>query len=560
MFLIKLRMIYLFQKLWNILNNQLKLSYIFLFLIVLITSSIETFSIATIEPVINSLVASEQKSKIFNLFGEFLDNSISSKYYLMIISLLLFAFFKSLQINRLHDFGMRLSVRIESIIIETELKRINQRFSEDWISELNASLTGRIDRTKDCIISGINILSSLLTIIFIIYINLYVNPFFIITTSCILAFSYYFISLISKKYLLNISKNIARGRFERIKITKEIVNYKKELIINGLTENAIKKYINNSQKLRLNEALGDTISQIPKSWVECIALVCILGIGIYSSKFFENSSIVSSIGILAISAQKIITYMQSIFSNISVIRSYGVDTSIIINQVYNDKNIIKFKKNEGNLVSINVCWDQIKDSKGEDIVINKGDKVLIEGDSGVGKTLFIEKLIGLESNDEIDVTYTISKNNNYLKSKKVPSNIFSYIPQESYLHSGSVIDNILFCQDKVKTENLDYVFKLCELEKIYSYKDCKIKDIGDSGKYLSGGQRQRVCLARAVYMNKDILLLDEATSALDGESEYKIINKLINDNRDLTVLIISHNPRIKKLFKKKIEILSKFSK
>ena len=92
------------------------------------------------------------------------------------------------------------------------------------------------------------------------------------------------------------------------------------------------------------------------------------------------------------------------------------------------------------------------------------------------------------------------------------------------------------------------------------FKDCKTKDIGDSGKYLSGGQRQRVCLARAVYMDKEILLLDEATSALDGESEYKIINNLINENRDLNVLMISHNPRIKKLFKKKIEIISRFSK
>ena len=185
---------------------------------------------------------------------------------------------------------------------------------------------------------------------------------------------------------------------------------------------------------------------------------------------------------------------------------------------------------------------------------------MIEGDSGVGKTLLIEKLIGLESNDEIDVTYTISKNANYLKSKEVPNNIFSYIPQESYLHAGSIIDNILFCQEKVNNENLEYVFKLCELEKIYNFKNCKTKDIGDSGKYLSGGQRQRVCLARAVYMDKEILLLDEATSALDGESEYKIINNLINENRDLTVLMISHNPRIKKLFKKKIEIISRFSK
>ena len=553
-------MIFLFQKLWNILDKKLKLYYLFLFILVLITSSIETISIATIEPVINALVAPEQNSKVFKLFGTFLDNSISGKYYLMIFSLLLFALFKSIQINRLHDLGMRLSVRLESIIVETELKRVNQRFSDDWISQLNATLTGRIDRTKDSVISGINILSSLLSIIFIISINLYVNPFFIISTFFVIALSYYLISSISKKSILNISRNLARGKFERIKITKEIVNYKKEIIINGLTENAIKKYINNSKKLRLNEAIGDTIAQIPKSWIECIALVCILGIGIYSSKFFENSSIVSSIGILAISAQKIITYMQSIFSCVTILRSNSVDTSIIINQVYNDKNLIKFKKNEGNLVSINVRWDQIKDSNGEYIAINKGDKILIEGDSGVGKTLFIEKLIGLESNDEIDVTYTISKNANYLKSKEVPNNIFSYIPQESYLHAGSIIDNILFCQEKVKNENLEYVFKLCELEKIYNFKDCKTKDIGDSGKYLSGGQRQRVCLARAVYMDKEILLLDEATSALDGESEYKIINNLINENRDLTVLMISHNPRIKKLFKKKIEIISRFSK
>ena len=74
-------MIFLFQKLWNILDKKLKLYYLFLFILVLITSSIETISIATIEPVINALVAPEQNSKVFKLFGTFLDNSISGKYF-----------------------------------------------------------------------------------------------------------------------------------------------------------------------------------------------------------------------------------------------------------------------------------------------------------------------------------------------------------------------------------------------------------------------------------------------------------------------------------------------
>ena len=67
--------------------------------------------------------------------------------------------------------------------------------------------------------------------------------------------------------------------------------------------------------------------------------------------------------------------------------------------------------------------------------------------------------------------------------------------------------------------------------------------IGECGALLSGGQRQRIGIARALYKQADILFFDEATSSLDGRTEETInsaINRLSDENRSLTIVVIAH--------------------
>ena len=65
--------------------------------------------------------------------------------------------------------------------------------------------------------------------------------------------------------------------------------------------------------------------------------------------------------------------------------------------------------------------------------------------------------------------------------------------------------------------------------------------IGEKGINFSGGQQQKLGIARCLYSNKDILVFDEATNSIDSVSERKIINNIINYDKDKTIILISHN-------------------
>ena len=64
--------------------------------------------------------------------------------------------------------------------------------------------------------------------------------------------------------------------------------------------------------------------------------------------------------------------------------------------------------------------------------------------------------------------------------------------------------------------------------------------IGNNGSYLSGGQKQRIVIARALLLDPKILVLDEATNALDPKTENLIINEILSNKKNRTIILISH--------------------
>ena len=281
----------------------------------------------------------------------------------------------------------------------------------------------------------------------------------------------------------------------------------------------------------------------------------ILFSGIYLLE--EGSSNISAIGLLAISGQKIITYLQQIFSAITLIRNNSQDVAIIFKQAHKNQNFYQETFFEYKFISLDLRWNQIcsKSLKNPILRINKGDKILISGESGSGKTMLFESILGLEKCKDILLDCKLESVNKKIEILNiVPTSLASYIPQESYLRNGTILDNILFFQDKIDMEEIRFIYDICGLISICNFDYINKYNVGDGGKILSGGQKQRVALARAIYMKKDLILLDEATSALDKESENMILSKLVNSYKNKTILCISHNKSIENLFEKKVII------
>ena len=184
---------------------------------------------------------------------------------------------------------------------------------------------------------------------------------------------------------------------------------------------------------------------------------------------------------------------------------------------------------------------QVPIFEGADIVIPKGTTVAITGTSGIGKTTFLDLLIGLLKPQEGRILYD---DEDIVAEPAEIGRLISYIPQEVYLGGFTIRENVTFMTDPA-TADEERVVDCLKCAKLYD-DVMRLPDgldtlIGSNGTILSGGQRQRLALARALYKDFELLVLDEATASLDMETEEAILESLRERHGDKTVLMVTHH-------------------
>ena len=185
------------------------------------------------------------------------------------------------------------------------------------------------------------------------------------------------------------------------------------------------------------------------------------------------------------------------------------------------------------------------------LTIKSGDKILIIGESGVGKSTFLDILVGLQKPKKgkiiINGTTTIDESQNL-------TNSLSYVSQKIFLFNKSLKFNVTLSDENYDQSKFEKAIKTANLEDLISkLKNGFDTNLGESGSILSGGQKQRIMIARALYKSDNFLIMDEPTSSLDSEMSNFIIKPLI-DKKNLTLIMVSHNKDFKQLFKKVLKI------
>ena len=171
--------------------------------------------------------------------------------------------------------------------------------------------------------------------------------------------------------------------------------------------------------------------------------------------------------------------------------------------------------------------------------VKKGEMIGLVGASGTGKSTMINLIMRLYDVDRGSITVD-GIDIRDIKQESFHDQI-GVVLQETFLFSGTILNNIRFANPKATMEEVIRAAKAANAHDfIVKTPDGYNTYVGERGFNLSGGERQRIAIARAILTNPRLLILDEATSALDTESEYLIQQALDRLTEGRTTFAIAH--------------------
>jgi ABC-type multidrug transport system fused ATPase/permease subunit len=401
-----------------------------------------------------------------------------------------------------------------------------------------------------------------LVLVGITFYLMFVNPY--ITLACISAFILfgYAFNLINRSKLQSMGISRIFHQDERMKAIIETLSGLREIKLLSSEESKLKNFRfhnNKIAKILTSIAMRNAFS---KPSFEIFMLVVLSGFIFYFlSNNLLNAELIPIIGIYLAAAYRLIpaisTIVQSIqdmqFNLKSVKNLYDDIKKFKINELNNiekKQEKIEFK----NKIEIkNLYFSYDNDGRNSNGVLNninleiqKGDFVGIQGESGSGKSTFIDILLGLHS---IKKGFILVDDKDIHKGVKSWQSLIGCVPQEVFIMDDSLKKNIAFgvSEDKISSYGIERSLEFSNLKKFTSLLPNQTDTtIGEKGSKLSGGQKQRIGIARAIYNNPEILILDEPTNSLDNETEDKIIKEINLLRKNKTIIIVSHNSEILK--------------
>lgn len=198
---------------------------------------------------------------------------------------------------------------------------------------------------------------------------------------------------------------------------------------------------------------------------------------------------------------------------------------------------------EGKITFENVSYTYedtgIKALDNVSFILNKGQTLAILGKTGSGKSTLLTLISRMYDVNEGQILI----DNTPIKECNLEDlrNSIAVVPQDAFLFSDSIANNIRFGkEDATEEEIIEVAKKAAVHENIVQFNDGYNTILGERGLTLSGGQKQRVSIARALIKDAPILILDDSLSAVDTETEERILHNLEKHSKDITTLIVTH--------------------
>lgn len=387
-------------------------------------------------------------------------------------------------------------------------------------------------------------------IVLILYLSYQVPklaPILLIFTMVIVLFSVY-----STEYIISLVQK--REDFFTKELAESIqdkLHNMMNIVINNEGFNAIK---DNDDLEEKNKKMMEDIMKAESISMTSMQMVAITG---YSSCVYilygllkEGQITVASMIAYLLTLGKYLSYMQNINWGIVFSLSYKFG---IINSHYDFLlDLFKYTNNDkaktvfddGSIIFENMKFkykdgDYIFD--GLNLNIKDNEKVGLVGRSGSGKTSLMKMLVGLHSYEgSVQVGHQEVKTAN----KDDLRNHINYVNQRTQLFNGSVVENMVYGNNKSE-EDVKNLLSKYGLNSVFSKLDNGIdSDVGVNGGQLSLGMQKVVLLVRGILRPSKIIILDEPLAGLDQKTRQKVMNMIMNENKNKTVIVITHDKEI----------------
>ena len=552
----------MFNKLQLIISSKEKKKLILLVLLLIFSTLIEILSIGSI-PIFATIMiepslVTEKLSEYFKIEVTYdlarNDTIIYGSIFLVAIFIL-----KNTLISLINYFHGTIQKSLKAKLAEKLFRKYIYSDYEFFLSkspsEIIRNITSAVTGTSMYIFSYILLFKEFLIIVSIFILLFSVDRFtttiIFISLPLVSGFYYLFVAKSSKergkifqslteKYLKTLNHSIGSIKFLKI--------FNKETFMINIFD----KTINSMEQ---KEFIQRFIVSLPRIFLETVtiimfAIICYL----YVSTGKSMQNFIPLISLIVVSAVRVIPSLSLISVSVTNIKFQQPSFNLIYNELLpqnqntnkskKDKKLIRFKKE---IILKNVSYKYPGTSnnvlKEINLKINFGEKIGITGESGAGKSTFLDILSGLikPTSGQVIIDETQLENGSWGYN-------LGYVPQDIYLLDDTIKSNIAFGEDS-KDFNEDRFFnslKISNLSEFVNKLDEKEKTfIGDRGIRMSGGQRQRLGIARCIYFQPKLIILDEPTSSLDLENEKLIMNDIYKLT-DYTLIIVSHRHSILK--------------
>jgi ABC-type multidrug transport system fused ATPase/permease subunit len=538
--------------LWDVLQSSERRSLVGVFVLILIGTVLETFSVGMMIPVL-SVIASDSQRISLVFFS--IEPSLDKSQLIQLAVGLIFAVYV------LKNVFLAASTWIQRGFLTRVTSRIAARMLEIYIRQpyafhLRKNSSTLIRNTQDAsmlVAAGIEPMLTILTegliAVALFTVLVIVEPLGTICVIGLLLFATFIFQRFFDQKLQRwgTQRQIQKGSI--IQTIQQSLGAVKDVQVLGreewfVNEHRARQALDANLLRRIN-----TVQAVPRLWLEVMAMAGLAGlVAIMLATGKDIDKIIPTVGLFAVtsfkvlpSINKLVSSKQTLKVSRSTIETIHRDLDLPISSNLPNQNVsFEFE---------NVVVDQLdfKYEQSENLVLSSvnlriqtGEAVGFVGQSGSGKSTLIDIMLGLLEPQKGSV---LINGQTIEKLKQSWQKAIGYIPQTIFLMDDSLRRNIAIgiADTEIDEVAIHEALKSAQLEDfVASLPEGLDTVVGERGVRLSGGQRQRIGIARALYHRPSVLVLDEATSSLDTETEHGVMQAVQALQGDKTVIIVAH--------------------